>query len=130
MKHRPRSLPKLLGLRAFEATARLGGVSRAATELSLTQAAVSRQLQAQDFLGCAESASHASWALQTLPSGVSLPESEPHHEADIDEISGHVVAGPDITVPFGDYADLGELIAEHRTDAEVARNAVSHGAPA
>jgi hypothetical protein len=68
--------------------------------------------------------------LQTLPSGVSLPESEPHHEADIDEISGHVVAGPDITVPFGDYADLGELIAEHRTDAEVARNAVSHGAPA
>lgn len=39
-------LPKLLGLQAFEVTARLGSVSRAATELSLTQGAVSRQLQA------------------------------------------------------------------------------------
>ena len=43
---RRRALPKLLGLQAFEATARLGSVSRAATELSLTQGAVSRQLQA------------------------------------------------------------------------------------
>lgn len=43
---RRRQLPKLLGLQAFEATARLGSVSRAATELSLTQSAVSRQLQA------------------------------------------------------------------------------------
>lgn len=43
---RRRALPKLLGLQAFEATARLGSVSRAAAELSLTQGAVSRQLQA------------------------------------------------------------------------------------
>ena len=44
----PRSqrLPKLGGLQAFEATARLGSVSRAAAELSLTQGAVSRQLLA------------------------------------------------------------------------------------
>lgn len=41
---RPR--PSLLGLQAFEATARLGGVSRAATELHLTQSAVSRQILA------------------------------------------------------------------------------------
>ena len=46
MKHPRRLLPKLLGLQAFEATARLGSVSRAAAELSLTQGAVSRQLQA------------------------------------------------------------------------------------
>ncbi len=41
-----RRLPKLGGLQAFEATARLGSVSRAAIELSLTQGAVSRQLLA------------------------------------------------------------------------------------
>lgn len=46
MKRRRRLFPKLLGLQAFEATARLGSVSRAASELSLTQGAVSRQLQA------------------------------------------------------------------------------------
>lgn len=45
-RRRRRPLPKLLGLQAFEATARLGSVSRAAAELSLTQGAVSRQLQA------------------------------------------------------------------------------------
>ena len=45
MERRRRALPKLLGLQAFEATARLGSVSRAAAELSLTQGAVSRQLQ-------------------------------------------------------------------------------------
>lgn len=45
MERRRRLLPKLLGLQAFEATARLGSVSRAAAELSLTQSAVSRQLQ-------------------------------------------------------------------------------------
>jgi LysR family transcriptional regulator, glycine cleavage system transcriptional activator len=39
-----RSLPSLLGLQAFEATARLGTVSLAAQELNLTQSAVSRQL--------------------------------------------------------------------------------------
>lgn len=43
---RPQRLPKLGGLQAFEATARLGSVSRAAAELSLTQGAVSRQLLA------------------------------------------------------------------------------------
>ena len=46
MERRRRALPKLLGLQAFEATARLGSVSRAAVELSLTQGAISRQLQA------------------------------------------------------------------------------------
>ncbi len=46
MKRGRRGLPKLLGLQAFEATARLGTVSRAASELSLTQGAVSRQLLA------------------------------------------------------------------------------------
>lgn len=46
MQLRRRSLPKLLGLQAFEATARLGSVSRAASELCLTQGAVSRQIQA------------------------------------------------------------------------------------
>jgi LysR family transcriptional regulator, glycine cleavage system transcriptional activator len=46
MQLRRRSLPKLLGLQAFEATARLGSVSRAAAELCLTQGAVSRQIQA------------------------------------------------------------------------------------
>ena len=46
MRHPRRLVPKLLGLQAFEATARLGTVSRAAAELSLTQGAVSRQLQA------------------------------------------------------------------------------------
>lgn len=39
-------VPKFGGLQAFEAVARLGSVSRAATELSLTQGAVSRQLLA------------------------------------------------------------------------------------
>jgi len=37
-------LPSLLSLQAFEATARLGSVSRAAEELALTQSAVSRQI--------------------------------------------------------------------------------------
>jgi LysR family glycine cleavage system transcriptional activator len=46
MQLRRRTLPKLLGLQAFEATARLGSVSRAASELCLTQGAVSRQIQA------------------------------------------------------------------------------------
>ncbi len=38
-------LPPLNALRAFEATARLGGVGRAATELHVTHGAVSRQLR-------------------------------------------------------------------------------------
>ena len=42
----PRILPNLSHLEAFEATARLGVVSRAADELSLTQSAVSRQILA------------------------------------------------------------------------------------
>lgn len=42
----PRILPNLSQLEAFEATARLGTVSRAASELSLTQSAVSRQILA------------------------------------------------------------------------------------
>src|SRR5689334_1743708 len=41
-----RTLPNLSHLEAFEATARLGTVSRAAEALSLTQSAVSRQILA------------------------------------------------------------------------------------
>lgn len=40
----PRALPSLTSLEAFEATARLRSVSRAACELNLTQSAVSRQI--------------------------------------------------------------------------------------
>ncbi len=50
MERRRRPLPKLIGLQAFEAIARLGSVSRAADELCLTQGAVSRQLQALETL--------------------------------------------------------------------------------
>ena len=50
----PRDLPPLNALRAFEATARLGSVSRAATELHVTHGAVSRQLRAlEEHLGVA-----------------------------------------------------------------------------
>lgn len=50
----PRELPPLNALRAFEATARLGSVSRAATELHVTHGAVSRQLRAlEEHLGVA-----------------------------------------------------------------------------
>ena len=42
----PRDLPPLNALRAFEATARHGSVSRAAEELHVTHGAVSRQLRA------------------------------------------------------------------------------------
>jgi LysR family glycine cleavage system transcriptional activator len=49
-----RILPSLVGLEAFEATARLGTVSRAAEELHLTQSAVSRHvLQLESRLGVA-----------------------------------------------------------------------------
>lgn len=41
----PHQLPPLNALRAFEATARLGSASRAATELHVTHGAISRQLQ-------------------------------------------------------------------------------------
>ncbi|MEI7037081.1 LysR family transcriptional regulator [Fulvimonas yonginensis] len=47
-----RDLPPLNALRAFEATARLGSVSRAAKELHVTHGAVSRQLRAlEEALG-------------------------------------------------------------------------------
>jgi LysR family glycine cleavage system transcriptional activator len=46
MRHGRRPRTSLPGLQAFEATARLGGVSRAAAELHLTQSAVSRQVLA------------------------------------------------------------------------------------
>ncbi|MFX6250441.1 LysR family transcriptional regulator, partial [Acinetobacter baumannii] len=45
-------LPPLNALRAFEATARLGGVGRAAQDLHVTHGAVSRQLKLlEDHLG-------------------------------------------------------------------------------
>jgi LysR family glycine cleavage system transcriptional activator len=48
----PRRLPPLAALRAFEATARLGSVTRAAEELGRTHGAVSRQIRAlQDHAG-------------------------------------------------------------------------------
>ncbi|WP_233842373.1 LysR family transcriptional regulator [Dyella sp. 2HG41-7] len=47
-----RDLPSLNALRAFEATARLGSVSRAAEELHVTHGAISRQLRVlEDALG-------------------------------------------------------------------------------
>ena len=47
-----RQLPPLSALRAFDATARLGSVTRAAEELGRTHGAVSRQLRSlQDHLG-------------------------------------------------------------------------------
>lgn len=47
-----RTLPPLTALRAFEATARLGSVTRAADELSVTHAAVSHQLRAlEEWVG-------------------------------------------------------------------------------
>ncbi|HEY0862257.1 LysR family transcriptional regulator [Pseudoxanthomonas sp. F37] len=47
-----RSLPSLNALRAFEAAARLGSVSQAATELHVTHGAVSRHIRAlEDALG-------------------------------------------------------------------------------
>jgi len=47
-----RDLPSLNALRAFEATARLGSVSRAAEELHVTHGAISRQLRLlEDALG-------------------------------------------------------------------------------
>lgn len=44
----PNSMPPLSALRAFEATARLGSVTAAADELSVTHGAVSRQLRSLD----------------------------------------------------------------------------------
>ena len=41
----PRALPSLNAIRVFESAARLGSFSRAADELSVTQSAVSRQIQ-------------------------------------------------------------------------------------
>ncbi len=50
----PRELPPLNALRAFEATARLGGVGRAAEALHVTHGAVSRQLRTlEEDLGVA-----------------------------------------------------------------------------
>lgn len=47
-----RTLPPLTALRAFEAAARLGSVTKAADELSVTHAAVSHQLRAlEDWIG-------------------------------------------------------------------------------
>ncbi|WP_323796142.1 transcriptional regulator GcvA [Nisaea sp.] len=47
-----RQLPPLTALRAFEAAARLGGVSKAADELHVTHAAVSHQIRAlEDWFG-------------------------------------------------------------------------------
>lgn len=50
----PRDLPPLNALRAFEATARLGGMSRAGDKLHVTHGAVSRQIRAlEEQLGVA-----------------------------------------------------------------------------
>ncbi|RDS79838.1 LysR family transcriptional regulator [Dyella monticola] len=54
-----RDLPSLNALRAFEATARLGSVSRAAEELHVTHGAISRQLRVlEEALGQALFARH------------------------------------------------------------------------
>lgn len=46
MSDQPNHMPPLAALRAFEAVARLGSLSRAATELHVTKSAVSHQLRA------------------------------------------------------------------------------------
>lgn len=52
MKHLRTKLPPLTALLAFEAAARHGNFTRAATELGVTQAAVSKQIRAaEEFLG-------------------------------------------------------------------------------
>lgn len=52
LKNLRSKLPPLSGLVAFEAAARLANFTRAATELSVTQAAVSKQIKAlEEFLG-------------------------------------------------------------------------------
>ncbi|HEX7749592.1 MAG TPA: LysR family transcriptional regulator [Bordetella sp.] len=49
----PTHTPPLAALRAFEAVARLGSLSRAALELNVTKSAVSHQLRALEAdLGC------------------------------------------------------------------------------
>jgi LysR family glycine cleavage system transcriptional activator len=67
-----RRLPPLSALRAFEATARLGSVTRAAAELGRTHGAVSRQIRSlQDQAGFALF-DKAGTGLQLNPSGQAL----------------------------------------------------------
>jgi len=69
-----RDLPPLNALRAFEATARLGSVSAAAVELSVTHGAVSRQIKLlEDHLGMALFA-RAGRGLRPTPAGRQLRE--------------------------------------------------------
>lgn len=66
------SLPPLNALRAFEATARLGGVARAAQTLHVTHGAVSRQIKLLEaHLGLALF-SRAGRGLRLTPAGVTL----------------------------------------------------------
>ena len=52
MNRRPKRLPPLSSLRGFEAAARLGSFSKAATELHMTQSAISHQIKLlEEFFG-------------------------------------------------------------------------------
>ena len=69
--HMSRELPPLNALRAFEATARLGSVNRAAQELHVTHGAISRQLRALEdalleFAGSVMVISHDRWFLDRI----------------------------------------------------------------
>jgi DNA-binding transcriptional LysR family regulator len=69
-----RPLPPLNALRAFEAAARLGSLSRAAVELHVTHGAVSRQIRLlEDDLGLALFA-RAGRSLRLTPAGEQLQE--------------------------------------------------------
>ena len=67
-----RNLPSLTALRAFEATARLGSLSRAAAELHVTHGAVSRQIRLlEDAAGLALFQRHAR-GMQLTRAGAAL----------------------------------------------------------
>ncbi|MDE1462512.1 LysR substrate-binding domain-containing protein [Spartinivicinus poritis] len=72
MSWRRKNLPPLKALRAFEAAARHGSFTEAATELFVTQGAISRQVKTlEDFFNC-QLFKRTSRGLQLTPSGSDL----------------------------------------------------------
>lgn len=69
-----RELPPLNALRAFEAVARLGSVSRAAEELHVTHGAISRQLRALEEAAGRPLFSRQGRGLALTPTGLQLHE--------------------------------------------------------
>lgn len=70
-----RSLPSLTGLRAFEAFARKGSMTRAADDLGVTHGAVSRQIKALEGALGARLVAGPKHALSLTPAGVALAAS-------------------------------------------------------